>query len=170
MKFKKGNKKITDRSGFTIVEFMIYMAILSGFLVVLTNIFVSIVELKADTESVSAIEQDGRFIMARMMHDLHRASGVTIPAASGAASSSLTIVIGGVNYTYQLTGADLTLTNDTGTNRLNSSESKVSGLSFLRVGNAGGKPTVQIQFSVDSVTQRVSGQQPKSFIFSAGLR
>lgn len=170
LKTRNLNKKRVSERGSTLVEFLLYMALLSGFLIVLTNIFISIVELKIDTESVSSIEQEGRFIMTRMIHDLHRASGISTPSSAGSTSSSLVIVIGGVNHTYQLNGANLELTNDAGTNRLNSSEALISGLSFLRVGNAGGKHTVKVQFTVESVAQRTSGSQAKIFNFTSGLR
>ena len=159
-----------NQRGATLVEFLIYMALLSGFLVILTNIFLSITEIKIDSESISSIEQEGRFIMARIIYDLHRASSITIPATAGAASSSLVIVIDGVNYTYQLNGSNLELTNDAGTNRLNGSEAVISNLSFQRAGNVGGKHTIKAQFTVGSVAERVSGSRTKTFNFTSGLR
>lgn len=159
-----------ERRGSTLVEFLIYMALLSTFLIILTNIFISIVELKVDAESISSIEQDGRFIMARITHDIHRASSITAPALAGSSSASLVIVIGGVNYTYQLSGVNLQLINNFGTNNLNGSESEISGLSFQRVGNASGKHTIKVQFTIESAADRIGGSKAKTFNFTSGLR
>lgn len=167
---KKLNNRIIKERGSTLVEFMIYMGLLSAFLIILTNIFLSIVELKIDSESISSIEQDGRFIMARLSHDIHRASSITTPAAAGGSSSSLVIVIGGSNYTYQLNGTNLELTDAVGTARLNGSGTEISSLSFQRVGNPGGKHTIKVQFTVGSEADRLTGPQTKTFNFTSGLR
>ncbi len=168
LKPKTQNLKLVR--GSTLVEFLIYMALLSVFLVILTNIFLSIVELKIDSESISSIEQDGRFIMARLLYDIYRASSITTPATTGSSSSSLVLVIGGANYTYQLDGTDLEITDPIGTVALNGSGTEISGLSFLRVGNPGGKHTVKVQFTVGSIADRLSVSQTKTFNFTSGLR
>lgn len=162
--------KIIDRRGSTLVEFLIYIMLLSGFLIILTNIFISIIELKLDSESISFIEQDGRFIMVRLLYDIHRASSITTPAITGNTASNLVLVIGGTDYTYQLNGTDLELTDGSGTARLNSGETIVSGLIFQRIGNPGGKHTVKVQFTVGSVVKRLGGSQTKTFNFTSGLR
>jgi len=163
------NRKLKQR-GSTLVEFLLYMALLSGFLIILTNIFLSIVELKIDSESISSIEQEGRFIMARMIHDLHRASSITTPASAGDTSASLVIVIGGSNYTFQLSGTDFQMTDAVGISALNGSGTEISGLSFQRVGNSGGKHTIKAEFSITSAEDRISGSQTKTFKFTSGLR
>lgn len=156
MRTQKQRNKETKRKrgGFTLVEFLLYLAFLIIFLVILSDIFVSIVELKLGTESVSSVEQDNRFITGRLIYDVHRASSITTPATLGATSSSLVLVISGVTNTYQLNGTDLELTNNFGTHKLNGSETKISNPFFQRIGNSGGKPTVKINLSVTSRTER----------------
>ncbi len=156
--------------GFTLVELIIYMGLLVIFLLVLSNIFASILDVRTESESISAVEQDGRFIMARLSYDINRASAVSTPASLGGSGNSLTMVIGSVNYTYALSGSNLVLTNDLGTNNLNSSESTISSLSFQRLGNSGGKDTVKIQFTVNSVAQRDKGVETKTFYITGGRR
>lgn len=156
--------------GFTLVELIIYMGLLVIFLLVLSNIFASILDVRTESESISAVEQDGRFIMARLSYDINRATSVSTPASLGGSGSSLTLVIGAVNYTYALSGGNLVLTNDLGTNNLNSSESTISSLSFQKLGNSGGKETVKIQFTVNSVAQRDKGAETQTFYITGGRR
>ena len=163
-------KLLKKQNGFTLVEFLIQTALLAGFLVILTNLLVSIIEVKLNSETISSIEEDGRFIVARMNYDIHRASSMTTPATLGATSTSLVLVIGGSNYTYQLNGSNLELTDPLGAGLLNGSETIISGLSFQRLGNSGGKPTVKIQFSVDSVENSLRIARSKTFVSTGGLR
>ena len=170
MNLKPKTYNLKSNSGFTIVEFLIQTGLLAIFLVILTDLLVSIIEVKLNSETISSVEEDGRFIIARMNYDIHRASSVTAPATLGAASTSLVLVIGGSNYTYQLNGSNLELTDPLGTGRLNGSEAGVSGLSFQRLGNFGGKPTVKIQFSVNSVENSLRAARSKTFVSTGGLR
>lgn len=154
MRLTKNEKRKTKNAGFTLVEFLLYIGLLSIFLVILSDIFVSVVELKLGTESVSSAEQNARFITSRLIYDVHRASSVTAPATLGATSSSFALVIGGVAYTYQLNGVDVELTNNFGSFKLNDSEVTITNPIFQRIGNSGGKPTVKINFTVTSRTER----------------
>jgi len=154
MRLTKNEEQKTQNAGFTIVEFLVYLGLLTIFLVILSDIFVSVVELKLGTESISSVEQNERFVTSRFIYDIHRASSITTPATLGATSSSLVLVIGGVTNTYQLNGTDLELTNNFGTFKLNDSEVKISNPIFRRIGNSGGKPTIKVNFTVTSRAER----------------
>ncbi len=158
------------KKGLSIVELIIYMGLLSILLVVLTDVFVSIIDVRKESEAVSAVEQDGNYILARLFYDVSRASSISTPASLGASTSSLLITIGGVNYTYSLNGSNLQLVNNNGTDVLNSINTTVSSPTFLRIGNSGGKNTIQISFTVSSVTQRNHGPETKTYQTSVGLR
>jgi type II secretory pathway component PulJ len=159
------------KQGFTLVEFLLYLGLLSIFLVILADIFVSIIEVRLASESISSVEQDERFITARLIYDINRAASVTAPASPGDVSSTLALVINGISHTYQLNGGNLELTNNLGADQLNSGEAQISNLSFKRVGNAGGKPTIQLQFTVTSRTERPgAGFEARMASTTAGLR
>lgn len=157
------------QKGFTLVEIILYMALLSIFLIVLTDIFVSILDVRRESEATSAVEQDGRYILNRFMYDIPRASSVTTPASLGGSGSTLAIVIGGTNYTYSLSGGNLQL-NDGTINNLNSSGTSLSDISFQRIGNSGGKDTIKIQFTLTSVTTRPKGSEVRTFQTTVGRR
>lgn len=157
-------------SGFTLVELLLYMALLSIWLLVLSGIFISVLETRTESEAVSAVEQDGRFIIARLSYDASRASSVTVPVSLGSTASSLSIIIGGVEYSYAVAGGNLQLTNDVGTHNLNSSETIVENPVFQRIGNIGGKDTIRVQFTLTSVTVRAKGPESKTFTTTVGRR
>ncbi|MBI3397592.1 prepilin-type N-terminal cleavage/methylation domain-containing protein [Candidatus Woesebacteria bacterium] len=150
-------------SGFTLVELLLYMAIMVVFLGVLTNIFVSILDSKAESEATSYVEQDGRFILSRLTYDIGRASLVSVSSPT-----NLSLTISGPADIYTLSGNDLTLDGI----KLNGSETKISNLTFQKLGNAaaGSKQTVQIKFMLTSVTQRNSGQEVRNYQTTVGTR
>jgi type II secretory pathway pseudopilin PulG len=163
---------IFSQKGTTIVELMLYMAILSVFLTVLTSIFVSALDVQSESTAFSSVEQDGNYILARLSYDVHRAQSISIPAADGVTSDNFQIVINGINYSYSVDGNNnLILTNNLGSDNLNNYGSLISAFSVERLGNPGGvEDTLRISFTVTSRMQRVSGPETKDFQTTLSLR
>ena len=161
-------------AGFTLIEIIIYMALLSIFLLTLTDIFTSILDVQLESDATSAVEQDGRYILARMAYDIPRATDISTPPQIGQTRSNLIMTIAGVTtYEYAENGGNLQLINDLGTNNLNSSESTLSNLSFQRIANSavpGTKDTIKIQFTITSKTTRTGGPETKIFQTTIGRR
>lgn len=157
-------------SGFTVVEMLLYMGLLSGFLVVLTSIFLSALDVSSESQSFTRVEEDGRYILARLQYDIARSQAVTIPMTLGSSTNTLQMTIGGVGTTYSLSGTNLIITTGSGTNALNSFGSQVSGFTVVRLGNPGGKESVTVDVTVTSVTQRPSGPEVRSFRMTQGVR
>lgn len=156
--------------GFTLVEALVVMALLAGFLLLLTTLLTSAVDIQGSSESYSATMADGRFIMARLNYDIARATAITTPSSLGSSSSSLALTIGGSTYTYALSGGNLQLTDPNGSDNLNSSGTTVSAVSFEAVGNGGGKATVRYSFTLTSTVRHGSGNDVQTFTSTAGLR
>src|SRR3989344_7373669 len=134
--------------GFTLIEIILYMALLSIFLLTLTDIFVSILDVQLESDATSAVEQDGRYILSRIAYDIPRASDITTPGAIGQTRSNLRMTIGPETYEYTESGGNLQLINDLGTNNLNGSETAISNPSFQRIANTAvpdTKDTIKIQ-------------------------
>lgn len=153
----------TLTKGFTIVEFLIYMGLLSIFLIVLTNVFVSIFDVKSESEATSAVQQDGRYILQRLIYDVSRASSISTPGSYGLSTTNLVLNMSGVEYTYSISGNNLQLVNNLGANKLNSSNTIVSGITFQKIGNTVENETVQIDFSLSSVADPNGGVETRSF-------
>lgn len=146
------------------------MAMLSVLLVVLTGIFNSTLDVKLESESISNVEEDGRFITAKLIYDINRAESITLPANLGDTSSTLAITVDGVSETFSLTNGNMEITKNGILDVLNGFDTTVSNLSFQRLGKANGKNSIKIIFTVTSITQRAKGPEIKTFETTAAIR
>jgi prepilin-type N-terminal cleavage/methylation domain-containing protein len=157
--------------GFTLIELIIYMGLLSILLVVMSNIFVTLLETKKDAESTSAVDEDGRFIMARLSYDINRATAVTTPVNSGDIGATLVLTINSQTYTYAQTGNNLTLNDGSGAAQLNGSGTTlVAAPTFQKIRPTGFADTVKVQFSLRSVIQRNGGSETQQFNLSVARK
>lgn len=157
--------------GITIVEVILYIALLSIFMLVLLDIFMGGLNLQFESQGTSAVQTDGQFILTRLAADLKNADSVTTPGVLGASSPTLVFASSGVTYTYSLNGGVLSLTKNGETLALNSLETDINSIGFTRLGNVGGKPTIKINFTIDSKTLR-PGENPETRTYQTtfGLR
>lgn len=156
------NSFMSCQRGFTIVELLIYMGILSIILGILSMIFVQIIDSQLESQATSSVEQDSRFLLSRFMYDINHASSIVSPAL-GATSNSFQIVREGVTYTYSINGNnDLQVATNTETDTLNGYDTSVSGLSFQQLGKLGGENSVRIELTLTSRTLRKSGPETRN--------
>ena len=156
--------------GFTLVELLLYMGILSLLLLVITNVFVSVLDVQLESQAQSGVVTDSQYILSRLDYDIQRAENITIPEQLGDVSSILNLSIDGINYTYELNNTDLEINDGVSTNKLNSNETNVSNLEFKRTGNATEGATVKIDFTLTSKTKRNNIYESKTIQTSLGLR
>lgn len=162
--------KIKKNSGFTVVELILYMAIMGIFLTVLTEIFTSISGVRTESEISSSVAQDNTFILARLMYDIQRADNAATPASAGQQSSSLQLTIGGATNTYSIVGGNLKLTNASGSNNLNGFNTSISNLNFTRLGNGSDTDTIKISYTITSRQSDKNGVESKTVQTTVGLR
>ena len=158
------------KKGYTLIELLIFMAMFSVLLLVFTQIFSLIVDVRLESESTSSVAQDSNYLLNRFKYDISRANSINLPNSVGATDTSLNIVIDGVDHVYALNGGNLLLTVNGTPYQLNSSGTTVSNLTFKRIGNDDGKDTVQLGYTVTSVIQEASGSETKSYQTTVGLR
>jgi type II secretory pathway pseudopilin PulG len=166
LKFKINNSE----TGFTLIEIVIYLGILSILLLVLANFFNSAMDTLLKSQATSPTEQDSKFILNRLMYDITNADSLTTPANPGDQGLTLALVRNGITYTYTQTGNNLTITDNVGTDVLNSPIATISGLLFKRIGYANEKPTVQIKFTIISTAKTNSGKDQQTFQTTISLR
>ena len=159
-----------SQRGVTIVELLLYMGLLSILIVILVDIFVSILDVQTESESFSSVTQDGRFLTSRLVNDIHNARNILVPATNGSQSATMQMVIGGITYSYAVTNGNLVLTNNFGTDVLNGYNTTVSNLLFKRYGNTNGKPTVQITFTLTGNTLQHKGVEKQDFQITGSTR
>lgn len=166
------SKKNLNFRGFTLVELILSMGILSILLTMLLGVFGNIIDVQLESKSKSVVDQDGRFIMAKLIHDfqaMDKASDQIIePAVSdiGLEKDTLILKIGIVEYTYNKdAGNNLQVQSSSGgnPNTLNSTDTEVSSVSFKRIGSGDSNDTIQVKFTLKSKIVRPSGQETRDF-------
>lgn len=160
----------SNNKGFTLVELIIYMGLLTVLVLIFTEIFTSIIDNQLSSKNTSNVADDGRYIYSRFIYDVGRAAEVVEPANFGDTSSTMRLVVEGQNYTYSLQNNNLVVADPTGSYALNGEGSSISNLLFTKVGNPNAKDTVRINFTISGkvTTRGISDQQ--IFQTTAGLR
>lgn len=149
--------KLTKLSkGTTIIELLIYLALLSIFLTVLLNIFVTTLDFKLSSESTSTLNQDTRFIFSKISYDVYNADSFTVPN-----SLELNTVRGAVSTNYSLVNGDLMRNSE----KLNSLDTKIENISFTKIGN-----TVQVSYTLQSQFLLPGGQRTQTVETTIGTR
>jgi len=162
--------KTKKENGFTLIEILIFMGLFSVILVVLTSLFASTVQQQLETQGMSAVESDSTYIVSRMQYDFDRADDVVLPVDFGDTGDTLTLVVGGQDYTYALNGSNLELTTPTATYRVQGVRTSISDLSFQKIGNSGGKPTVQLQMTITSLAENTTGAETNQIQTIFGIK
>ena len=98
-----------NTKGITLIEIILYIALLSVFILVLLDIFMGGLNLQFESQATSAVQTDGQFIMGRLMYDIKNADSVVTPAVLGTSSPTLVFTSSGVTYTYSLDQGVLSL-------------------------------------------------------------
>jgi prepilin-type N-terminal cleavage/methylation domain-containing protein len=145
------------KKGFTIVELLISLAIMSVLITILAQLFASILSLRQKSETVSAIAQDSRYILLRLSYDLARSDSIVSPAA-GASGSTLSLMIGGTSYVYSESGGVLSLSVGGGSpSILNSPSTTLSNFNFTGNQAIGGNASIGLSFTIDPTSQQING-------------
>lgn len=163
-------KLSNNQKGATLIEITIYIFLLLVFITILTETFVSVLDIQKETESTSSISQDATYITSRFIYDISNSQDIILPNSLGIPNNSLQILLDSNDYTYALNGVNLILTNLLGSFQLNSFATQVSNLSFIRLGNSGGKNNIQVSFRLTSTTKQAFGQENQDYQFVVGTR
>jgi prepilin-type N-terminal cleavage/methylation domain-containing protein len=165
--------QLPTQGGFTLIELTVYMGILAILISVLSSVFGSIVDVQLQSGATSSVDQDGRYIMAKLTHDVKSASAMILPANPGDVTDTLQITINSINYTYGLdSNNNLEVTDDgSGTSdMLNSYDTSVSNLSFTRIGSGDNNDTVNVSYTLTSRTKDENGQvESETFQTTLGM-
>jgi prepilin-type N-terminal cleavage/methylation domain-containing protein len=164
--------KQKKQQGFTLIELLLYMGIFTILLVILLELFTSMVQIQLESQTTSSVTADGRFILNRLSYDIQRSQNVLLPASLGQSGTSLQITGASTNFTYTLSNNNLMLTDNTtaNTDKINSNDTSISSLTFTRLGNINGKNTIMITLTVKSVAVKESGPQTESFETTSSMR
>jgi prepilin-type N-terminal cleavage/methylation domain-containing protein len=176
MKVTSYKLQVTNcRRGFTLIEMILYISILSVMILALTSFLYLSYTSRIKATVIAEVEQQGNQTMSLMSQNIRNSSLITIPTAGGSGSSlTLTEYTGALSPTViNQTGNKLQITE--GANAavdLTSNRVVVSGLTFQNLSRASTPGTVRIQFTLTHLNPDNRGEYvySKTFVTSATLR
>lgn len=135
-------------AGFSLVEFLIYFAILASVAVLLVNLLITTTRDRGAVQARSEVQQNVRYSIIRMTQAIHAATsingtpGATLSLAMSDASKNPTV--------FDVSSNILRITEGTSSAQsLTSDAVKVNSLSFTKISNAApAKDTVQINITI----------------------
>ncbi len=152
--YKSSRFAIKIHNGFTVVELLIYMALLTIFLLVLLDLFTTTLNFKLQSEATSALNQDSRSILGNLNYNIYNSGTATVVSSSKLSLDSGTKV-------YELSGNDLLLNSV----KLNSLDTKVDNITFTKIGQ-----TIRISFTLESLITTNGGPRTQTINTTLGLR
>ena len=168
---------IKEQQGFTLLELLLYVAIVSTLLGAVT-VFLSLsLSARVKNESISEVNQQGIAILERMTTIIRGAESITSPAI-GTTGGSLTIavpVVANSPTTFDATGTPAAVQIKEGNGSaiaLTNNKIAVSDLAFKNLSRAGTYGAVQISFTLSRTNSsgRNEYDYQKTFTTTVSLR
>lgn len=133
--------------GISLLELLIYIAILSGLMVVVSDAFISLSKGRGQAEARSEVNSAVRFAAERIKQDVKNASAISTPTL-GTPASTLNLTVSGVPVVYDVLGGVLRRTENSVVASTTGSAIAVDTPTFTRIENyssALGATTTAIQ-------------------------
>jgi Tfp pilus assembly protein FimT len=99
------NKK--QGKGFSLIELLIYVAILTIVIVLISNYFISLNRGRGKINARSEVDSNMRFSEKKLIQDIKAATAVSVPAYVGLSASTLQLTIPPDTILYDVSGGQL---------------------------------------------------------------
>lgn len=111
-----GINKTKEEKGFSLLELLIYIGILAGFLTIIVNLFFMISVNSAKEEARIEVQQNLQFAISQITNELHSSESATIinNPTSGAPENILNYTVNSVTTEFRITDGVLKKTEDLG--------------------------------------------------------
>lgn len=156
--------------GFTLIELIIYFAIISVVSLISVDILYSIADSRGRIESRSEVNQNLRFAVERLINDIRSATAITVPSGTNVSGNVLTITVpgeGSVSYSVSSGVLQRNSVNLTS----NSVTIDESGSIFTRIDNGSNNKTIQVNLRISyNDAGRPNWQYSNSVQTTAGLK
>lgn len=147
-------KTTHKNAGFTLVELLLYVAIVGSLLIGITGFYATVIDTRVKTQTINEVNQQGTFMMDYILQTVRNASSITTPAV-GATSTNLVLAVptGSLSpTTFSLNSSVLQVAE--GSNAavaLSNSEVRVSNLSLKNLSRGSTNGIVQVSFIVTRI-------------------
>lgn len=152
------------KKGFTLLELMIYMGILSGFLFITFNFALDIMYGDIKSETIREVQQNSRFSMEKMLKVIKSASSVNRPVA-GKSTNSLILEVADPNLDpttfYTLQGKLLMTQGDFGPYELISDRVVVTEIQFTNRSESDNPGVITVDLEIEH--ENPSGRNEYNF-------
>lgn len=166
-------KPSRHQAGYTLIELLLYVAILGMLLGSVVAFLGTVTEARVKGQTIAEVNEQGTAAIDYITRTIRNATSISAPAAGGAAATSLTLVVptAGLSPTvFSLNGASLQVKEGTAaTVTLTGSDIEISNLSFKNLTRPGTTGIVQTSFTVSRVNpaNRSAFDHQKIFTSSA---
>jgi len=162
-------------SGFTLLEFLLYIAIIGVTVVAAGAILFNILFAKAKLSALDEVNHNGRFAMEKIADAVRNAEAINAPAPQAASGSlSLQMADGSLDPTvFSLSGGAMTIAEGVGAPAaITTGDVTVSDAVFTNVSYAGTPGTVRIRMTIASVNpdNRPEFAAQETFIMTVNVR
>lgn len=140
--------------GFTLVELIIYIAIIGTIFIVMTGFLWNVILGNIKETAYQEIQQNSRFAMIKITQEIKKATGINIPLPGNSANSlSLVMAVPHLNPTvFDVVGGKLRITQGiSGPYELTSDQVIVSNLQFDNLSYPDTPGTIRIEMIVDHI-------------------
>jgi len=166
----------TNSAGFTLMELVIYLGIVSFVTVLLAASMSNLLGGRGKTQSQQRVSESIQFLSDRITDDIRQATSISVPATSGAQGSTLTMLVANASVTYTLTGTTVTRQSGVASaEAITPSDVAVTALNFQRLENTNTplsytSVSIITNVTMTNSTSDGSSAYSKSKTFSASLR
>lgn len=153
--------------GFTLVELLVYFALFSILLVVITNLFIDALAQRTRDSMRSSLQQESEYVLAKLRHTVLNADAITHPVLSGESSPTLELNVGGDTYRYSIDSQRLLESRPDQQSYLTSNTLRVSDFAVENQSGSGTSQTVTITFTMTAT--QLNGDEYGSRVLSTTL-
>ena len=144
----------TEHAGYTLIELLLYVVIISTLLTTVTFFFGMTIEARVKNQTIAEVNDQGVATMDYITQTIRNASSITTPATGGS-GNSLTLVVptGSLSPTiFNLNGTTLQVKEGTAAAiPLTNNDVQVTGLTFKNLTRSGTPGNVQVSFTLSHV-------------------
>lgn len=153
-KIKKIKNNKRNRKGFTLIEVIFYISMLSVFILIISTFWQGLIDVQEKSRAMNAVHSESQFIMSKILQVIRDSNEITSPTY-GLSSSSISLERKDINdnpTTIELNGNNIRISEGSiPFSNLNSSRVSISNLQFSNNAKSDSSGLINIQFTISYV-------------------
>lgn len=166
------SQSLIHNRGYTLIELLLYVGIVSTLLVGITLYFASVAEARVKNQTIMEVEQQGAMVMDHITNTVRNATSVSAPAI-GSSANQLTVVVptGSLSPTiFDLSSEAIRIKEGVAAAiALTSSDIRVTSLSFTNMSRSATVEVVRVTFTMSHVNPSNRNEYDYEKIFTSSV-